>query len=47
MVQSGEVIIVGSGPGGLAAAMLLAHQGFQVNAFEKEGTMKKGSCGFS
>ena len=30
-----KVIIVGAGPGGLSAAMLLAHQGFDVIVFEK------------
>lgn len=32
-----SVIIVGAGPGGLAAAMVLAHRGFDVDVFEKEG----------
>lgn len=36
MNQSGDVIVVGAGPGGLAAAMLLAHRGFRVKVFEKE-----------
>lgn len=30
-----KVIIVGAGPGGLAAGMLLAHQGYNVKIFEK------------
>lgn len=30
-----HIIIVGAGPGGLAAAMLLAKQGFQVDLYEK------------
>lgn len=30
-----SVSIVGAGPGGLAAAMLLAHRGYQVDVFEK------------
>jgi phytoene desaturase len=31
-----KVIIVGAGPGGLAAAMILQHRGFDVEIFEKE-----------
>jgi len=31
-----NIIIVGAGPGGLAAAMLLAQRGFQVQVFEKQ-----------
>jgi phytoene desaturase len=34
-MQGKKVIIVGAGPGGLSAAMLLAHQGFDVTVFEK------------
>lgn len=30
-----KIIIVGAGPGGLAAGMLLAHRGFKVEMFEK------------
>ena len=30
-----KILIVGAGPGGLAAAMLLAHRGFDVRVFEK------------
>jgi phytoene desaturase len=30
-----KVIIVGAGPGGLTAAMILAHKGFDVTVFEK------------
>jgi phytoene desaturase len=30
-----KIIIVGAGPGGLVAGMLLAHRGFQVEVFEK------------
>lgn len=32
-----HIIIVGAGPGGLTAAMILAHRGFRVSVFEKEG----------
>lgn len=31
-----RVIVVGAGPGGLAAAMLLAHRGYEVAVYEKE-----------
>jgi phytoene dehydrogenase-like protein len=30
-----KAVIVGAGPGGTAAAMLLAHQGYDVEVFEK------------
>ncbi|MFC1530343.1 phytoene desaturase family protein [Gemmatimonadota bacterium] len=32
-----SVIIVGAGPGGLTAAMILAHRGFKVTVIEKRG----------
>lgn len=32
-----KVIIVGAGPGGLTSAMILAHRGFSVTVYEKEG----------
>lgn len=35
----GSVAIVGAGPGGLAAAMLLAHLGFKVTVYEKQSTI--------
>lgn len=35
MKQKAKIAIVGAGPGGLTAAMLLAHKGFDVTIFEK------------
>ena len=31
-----KIVIVGAGPGGLSAAMLLAHKGYEVEVFEKQ-----------
>lgn len=31
-----KIAIIGAGPGGLAAAMLLAHKGYDVNVYEKQ-----------
>ncbi|MDA7520512.1 FAD-dependent oxidoreductase, partial [bacterium] len=31
-----DIIIIGAGPGGLTAAMLLAHRGYKVTLLEKE-----------
>ena len=36
MKKKKKVVIVGAGPGGLAAGMLLAHEGMDVEIFEKE-----------
>ena len=33
-----KIVIVGAGPGGLAAGMLLAHRGFDVEILEKDAT---------
>lgn len=30
-----RIAIIGSGPGGLSAGMLLAYEGYQVDIFEK------------
>ncbi len=35
--QRKRILIVGAGPGGLTAAMILAYRGFDVEVFEKEG----------
>ncbi len=37
MSKKKEVLIVGAGPGGLTAGMLLQHQGYQVTVLEKSG----------
>jgi phytoene desaturase len=34
-----HIVVIGAGPGGLTAAMLLAHRGFKVSVFEKEPTV--------
>ena len=34
--MSAKILVVGAGPGGLAAALLLAHAGFQVEVFERQ-----------
>lgn len=35
-MKNKRILIVGAGPGGLASAMLLAHQGFDVQVFEQQ-----------
>ena len=37
MGSSKNIVIIGAGPGGLAAAMLLSSQGYRVQVFEKQG----------
>lgn len=41
------MIVVGAGPGGLAAAMLLAQRGFRVQLFEKQSVIGGRNAGFS
>ena len=31
-----KIVIIGSGPGGLAAGMLLASKGYEIEVFEKQ-----------
>ena len=31
-----KIIVIGAGPGGLTAAMILSHRGFEVEVFEKK-----------
>ena len=40
-INNKKVIIIGAGPGGLAAGMLLASKGYSVNIYEKQ---KKVAC---
>jgi phytoene desaturase len=35
MMNTRRVIIIGAGPGGLSAGMLLAHHGYQVDIYEQ------------
>lgn len=37
--ERGRVAVIGAGPGGLAAAMLLAARGYDVQVFEKQGVV--------
>lgn len=34
-----KIVVIGAGPGGTAAAMLLAHQGYTVDVFEKNASV--------
>jgi phytoene desaturase len=36
MENKKRIAIIGAGPGGLAAAMLLAHEGFEVHVYEQK-----------
>ena len=36
MTKKKKVIIIGAGPGGLSAGMILAHEGFDVQIYEKQ-----------
>lgn len=38
-IQGKKVIIIGAGPGGLSAGMLLASRGFEVEIFEKDSSI--------
>ncbi len=39
-----KVVIVGAGPGGLSAAMILAHRGFEVTVVEKADRVGGAKC---
>ena len=36
MTKKKKIIIIGAGPGGLSAGMILAHEGFDVQIYEKQ-----------
>ncbi|USB32908.1 phytoene desaturase family protein [Paenibacillus sp. YPG26] len=42
-----RVVVIGAGPGGLAAAMLLAHQGYEVEVLEKNDRVGGRSSGIT
>jgi len=37
-----KVLIIGAGPGGLTAGMLLAHRGYDVRVFERKNVLGGG-----
>lgn len=39
MEMKKKIAVIGAGPGGLSAGMILAHRGFDVTIFEKEATV--------
>jgi phytoene desaturase len=45
--MSKRIAVVGAGPGGLTAAMLLAHRGYDVKVFEKEDRVGGRSAGIT
>lgn len=47
MAQKKSVAIIGAGPGGLSAAMLLAHNGYDVQIFERKAEVGGRNFGFS
>ena len=48
MASEKKIVIVGAGPGGLTAGMMLAHRGFHVTIYEKESQVggRNGSLDF-
>lgn len=41
-----KIIVIGAGIGGLATALALQQQGFEVNVFEKAGLLRESGSGF-
>ncbi len=47
MANRKKVVVIGAGPGGLSAAMILAHKGYDVDVFEKQSYVGGRTSGFT